>query len=157
MERPKFNIFDVFMLFVIVIVVAGGVWFITTRGDGMDTTVQIVVEFTNQPQDFVDSIVFGGEIRDSIRNFFLGYVMDVRVEPATRVTFNHEISQFVLESIPDRYDIYLTIVGYGTENPSFIRMEGQEKRVGQEVFLRGRGYAGIGFITEISTAPREDS
>ena len=155
---PRFNIVDVLVILAIIAVAAAAVWFFTSAGIGHERYVYFVVEFQEQMPDFESRIIAGyapeAEVRDSIRNLFLGHVWDVHSQPAVLVTFDNTTNTFISETIPDRYDVYVTIRGVGTENESAIMSNGQIVRVGQEMFIVGRGYAGHGFITQIWTRAR---
>ncbi|MCL2396823.1 MAG: DUF4330 domain-containing protein [Defluviitaleaceae bacterium] len=154
MSKPRFNIIDAVVILAIIAVIAAGIWYFSTARGGDQVGVYFVVEFRGRMPGFEDNIAVGGEIRDSIRNVLLGRVVYVDVQPATQTTFDNETGVFMLADLPDRYDVYVTIRGNGTENNSEIRSEGELVRIGQEMFLRGRGYAGIGFITHLWTDGR---
>ncbi|MCL2574732.1 MAG: DUF4330 domain-containing protein [Defluviitaleaceae bacterium] len=159
-SKPKFNIIDALVILVILVVIAAGIWFLTSSGAGNERYVYFVVEFQEQLPDFEDRVrartgfAPEAEVRDSIRNLFLGHAWDVWSEPATLVTFDNTSETFILETIPDRYDVYVLIRGVGTENESAIMSNGQIVRVGQEMFIAGNGYTGIGFVTQIWTTWR---
>ena len=157
-RAPRFNIIDVLVVLVIIAVIAAAAWFFISAGFGDERYVYFVVEFQEQMPGFKDKIIAGyapsAEVRDSIRNYFLGHVWDVHSRPAALVTFDNTTNTFINGTIPDRYDIYVTIRGVGTENESAIMTNGQIVRVGQEMFIAGHGYAGRGFITQIWTTAR---
>ncbi|MDR2183134.1 MAG: DUF4330 domain-containing protein [Clostridiales bacterium] len=158
MSKPRFNIVDGLVILAVIAVIAAAIWFFASAAPGDERYVYFVVEFQGQLPDFEDNITVGyapeAEVRDSIRLYFLGHAWDVRSRPAEIITFDNTVNEFVLETIPDRYDVFLTIRGVGTEDDTSIQSNGQIVRVGQEMFIRGRGYAGIGFITEIRTTER---
>ena len=157
-SKPRFNIVDGLVALVIIAALAGGIWFFTNTGFGDDVYVYFVVEFQEQMPDFVSNLEAGEtertEVRDSVRNLFLGHVWDYEVRPAVLTTFDHSANSFVVANIPDRYDVHVTIRGIGTENESSIQSNGQIVAVGQEMFIAGWGYAGRGFIIDIMTTAR---
>lgn len=157
-RAPKFNIVDGLMILAIIAGIAAAIWYFTSTGLGDERYVYFVVEFPAQMPDFEDNVYAGfapeAEVRDSIRNYFLGHAWDVWSRPAELLTFDNIANEFIIETIPDRYDVYITIRGVGTENESNIMSNGQIVRVGQEMFIAGNGYAGIGFITQIWTTER---
>ena len=160
MSKPRFNIIDVLVILAIIAAIAAAIWFFAGAGAGNERYVYFVVEFQEQMPDFEDRIraqtgyAPNAEVRDSIRNTFLGHAWDVWGQPAVLVTFDNTTNTFVSETIPDRYDVYVLIRGVGTENESAIMSNGHIVRVGQEMFIVGQGYAGIGFITQIWTTAR---
>ena len=157
-NKPKFNIIDGLVILAVIAIISAAVWFLTTAGPGDEVYVYFVVEFQGQMPDFENNVIAGyapnAEVRDSIRNYFLGHAWDVESRPAATVAFDNTTNTFVMATIPDRYDVYVTIRAVGTENHTAIQANGHTVRVGQEMFIRGRGYAGIGFITQIWTTER---
>jgi len=157
-SKPRFNIVDGLVVLAIIAALAAGVWYFTNTGFGDDVYVYFIVEFQEQMPDFASNLRAGEteetEVRDSVRNLFLGHVWDYEVRPAVLTTFDHASNSFVTTNTPDRYDVYVTIRGVGTENESSIQSNGQIVAVGQEMFIAGRGYAGRGFITQIWTTAR---
>ncbi|MCL2855624.1 MAG: DUF4330 domain-containing protein [Defluviitaleaceae bacterium] len=151
----KFNIIDALIILAVLAVGAGAVWFFTTAADTEDGYVYFVVEM-RQAMPTVPaqiSAAVGGEIRDSVRNYLLGQIVDVRHQPAYGVTFDNTTATFNNVPVPERYDVFITIRGRGTFSPSQILTEGQPVRVGMEKFLRGRGFAAIGVVVEVTPMP----
>jgi len=149
----KFNIIDVLIILGVIAGIAGAVWFFTNATDTEDGYVEFVVELRQAMPHFMEQIDVGGEIRDSIRNYLLGRVVDMRYQPAVTMTFDNETGTFSNTIVPDRYDVYITIRGRGSWNDSQILTEGQPVRVGMDKFLRGRGFAAIGVVVEVTPMP----
>lgn len=149
----KFNIIDALIILGLIGGIAGAVWFFTNAADTEDGYVEFVVELRQAMPHFMEQIDVGGEIRDSIRNYLLGRVVDMRYQPAVTMTFDNETSTFSNTVVPDRYDVYITIRGRGSWNDSQILTEGQPVRVGMDKFLRGRGFAAIGVVVEVAPMP----
>lgn len=151
MKEARFNIIDAIAILGIAGLIAVGAWFFTNLDTGENVTVYFTVEIREREDGFADLIEVGDEIRDAVRNYFLGHVHNVEVRPTEIITFDQDNQAFIYSRIPERYDVWLTVRGVGTETASAIATHGQEVRVGQEVFLRGRGYAGLGFIVNLRT------
>jgi len=149
MQKTKFNIVDFLIILILLLIVAIGIWYFSNIGDGHAIYTYFIVEITNMDPDFSELVAHGDPIRDAVRNYFLGYVVNVEAVPAVLVTFDAINEQFITQNIPERYDIYITIRGNGSQTASSITTEGHQVRVGQEVFIRGRGYAGSGFLTNL--------
>jgi len=130
---------------------AAGAWLFMGRFGGGDDYVYYVVELRRVMPGHADFLTEGGEIRDSVRNYFLGHITNVRSEPAREVTFDYETLTNSYSYVLDRYDVYITIRGRGVITPSEIRVEGQPVRVGMEKFLRAHSFAGIGVVVGIDT------
>jgi len=149
--KPRFNIIDAVVVLIIAGVVAFGVWFFGGATEEPNVHVYFTVELRNLEPNFDDFIELGGEVRDSIRNYFLGYVYDILVLPAHIITFDVENREYVMETIHDRVDIYLTVRGRGFASDYAIYVEGQLVTIGREMPIRGRGFVGTGFITMLRT------
>lgn len=153
MTKPRFNIVDALVILLLAAAIAAGIWLFTSGGEGPNVYVYFTVEFRNQLHGFEEYVEKGGEVRDSVRNYFLGHVYDIDVRPAAVITFDSGNRQFVEETIPDRSDIYLTIRGRGTESDAAIHVEGHLVTIGRSMNIRGRGFVNQGFITELRTEP----
>ena len=151
MKKTRFNIVDLFALIVIVAIAGLAWWYFSSIDTGQDVNVIFVVEIRNMEADFAGKISEGDEVRDSIRNYFYGHVVSVEAIPMMNPTFNSEDLVFAQQRVPNRYDVRITIIGAGNETDSAISVYGNELRVGQEMFIRGLGFAGHGFLVGIRT------
>ena len=149
-KRFKFNIIDVFIVLFVLAAAAGAIWFFTVVAGGETGYVEFTVEVREAMPELFEAIEIGGEIRDSVRNYFLGHITDVSYQNAVTTTFSTDDEVFTQQHVPDRLDIFITIRGRGNFNPSEILSEGQNVRVGQTKYLRGRGFAAIGTVVGIS-------
>jgi hypothetical protein len=155
-KRSKFNIIDVLILLVIIIIIAAGIWFFANfaRNDGI--YVYFTIELRNRESGFADLILPDDEIRDSVRNYFLGHVVWVDEQPALMVSFDHRTQTYIETIIPDRYDVFVTIRGVGNQSEAYVRTHGHDMRIGQSMFIRGRGYAGVGYIVGLEIHDRQN-
>lgn len=150
-KKAKFSIIDGLIVVALLGIIAGGIWFFANNRGGEAGYITYVVELAQAHPGYAQNITIGGEIRDSVRNYFLGHVADVRYEPAVQINFNHYTQEFEQTLVPDRYDIYITIQGPATLGHSEIRVHGQPIRVGMDKFLRMHSFAGIGVVVGIDT------
>jgi len=153
MTKPRFNLIDALVILAIAAIVVFGLWYFTSAGQEVNAYVYFTVEFRNQAEGIEDFIELGGEVRDSVRNYFLGYIYSIDVRPAHILNFDSTNNIFVQETIPERTDIYLTIRGRGHESMSEITVEGNRVTIGRDMHIRGRGFVNRGFITELRTTP----
>ena len=154
-SKRKLNVVDIVIMLVLVgsIFIVGyvtGMFGGSTSG-GANTTVYFTVEITYLRENFTEHINVGDSIRDAIRGDFLGVVDSFTVEPTEIATTDRVNNQFVMTEVPERYTVFLTIRGNGTKTDSHIAVEGNTIAVGQTMSIRGKGYAGTGFITNIET------
>ncbi|MBZ4645599.1 MAG: hypothetical protein PWR27_484 [Petroclostridium sp.] len=118
-------------------------------GEELSRKVQYDVEIKAQTKEFADVIKVGDEIRESIKGNYLGKVVKKQVLPATDVTKNLEKGKFEKVEIPNAYDVILTLEANGAVTPDSILAEGVEIKVGQRLYVKGKGYAGASFIIGI--------
>jgi len=150
-SKPRFNILDAAIVLILAAIIAFGVWYFGSATDEPNVYVYFTVEFRNQGPGVENYIEIGGEVRDSVRNYFLGHVVSVDVLPAFIINFDFENLEYVMETIPERNDIYITIRGRGAESDNAIHVEGHLVTIGREMNIRGRGFVNRGFITMLRT------
>lgn len=148
----KVNIIDLSIILVVVLVAAAvyGVYFRKTESaEATADRIEYDVELTVKPEEFVDAIKIGDEIRDSVRGHYLGKVIDKKKLPATKVIENIDKGEFVKAEIPGMYDVIVTIEANGMVTPRSILAEGVEVKVGQRMYIKGKGYASPGYIVRL--------
>jgi len=150
----KFNIVDVVLMLLVAVVIIGGIWFLTRDSGGEARYVYFTVEMRSMEEHFAEIPEIGGVVRCAIRNHFLGYVYDVRVEPFYIISFNPLEGIFFRDTVPERYDVFITVRGNGTETDLAIHSEGELIRIGREMSIGGRGFAHTGFVVYLRTEPR---
>ena len=154
--KRRLNAIDVVIILLLVgsIFAVGyviGIFGGASSSGGEDTTVHFTIEMTYLREGFIEHINVGDVIRDSIRGEFLGVIDSFTVAPTDIATTDRMNSEFVMTVVPERYTVLLTIKSTGTESESRIEVEGHTITVGQMMSIRGKGYAGMGFITNIRT------
>ncbi|NLY44169.1 MAG: DUF4330 domain-containing protein [Clostridiaceae bacterium] len=149
----KINIIDMLILLIIAGAAAGAYVKFFKKDDKAvqsDRKIQYDIEIKAQTKEFADVIQTGDEIRDSIRSDYLGKVVNKQVVPTIEVNANIEEGTFVTTEVPERYDIILTLEANGSVSGTSIKAEGTEIKVGQRMYIKGKGYAGSGYILRIS-------
>ena len=92
----------------------------------------------------------GDQLVDTVKNYSLGTVVSVRVEPAVVQVLNQETQTYVDAVLEDYEDVYVTVESTCTENEDALLLDGgYDFRVGQVAYVRGPGYMGSGPVTEI--------
>jgi len=147
--KSKFNIIDFFILVVVAGIIAVAVWFFMPSNDGDEVYVYFTVEIRETMPNFVDSVPIASMVRDSVRNYSLGYVWDVNTTPTVFYTLNHQTLEMAPQEVFDRYNTYITIRAEGVLSNSEIGIGQTSVRVGQRMYLRGLGFAGFGFVTDL--------
>ncbi len=149
----KINIVDLLIIVLVlsVAVAAYGFFFGGNEKQVLDTA-KVVYDFeiTNVNQDFIDAIVPGGPIRDSVRGNDLGRVVGKESRNATMLNEDLINGRYVIADVPDAYDVVITIEADANITPANIIVGGAEVKVGKKFFIKGKGFANQGFVTKIT-------
>jgi len=148
-KKPKFNFIDILLILFVLAVAAFGAWFFLGREGVQRQEVRFTVEIRETLPGMHENFTRGANVLESVFNHHLGYIENVDFRPTLVPVFDHDAQAISLTEIPNRYDILVTIIANANVNPSRIWIEETILRVGQQVHLRGYGFAGYGFIIEI--------
>ena len=150
----KFNVLDVFicvgitaMVFMVMAYLGGGSSIMASN----KKTVYFTVEAVSLPPGFHEKIRIGDTIEDSAKGYYYGVVSHVEAEPTVIETLDSVNQKIVKAEVPDRETILLTVKCDGTESDILITAGGQPIKIGQQMRLKGKGYALGGFILEMWT------
>lgn len=106
-SKYRFNIIDV-LLIVLILGVLGGIYYFVS-GDGgaflkgaiKDThDVRYVIELKTVDKDYVDNILIGDNVTETIRSGNIGRIVDVEVSPAWAITTNLETGEMLKSYYP---------------------------------------------------------
>ena len=147
--KAKFNIIDFLILIAVGGVIALAIWFFMPSEAGDQVYVYFTVEIRETLPDFDQNVPIRGIVRDSVRNYSLGEVWEVETTPAIIYTLNHQTLEMAAQEVGDRYNTYITIRSAGVISGSEISIGQTSVRVGQRMYLRGLGFAGYGFVTDL--------
>lgn len=149
----KINIVDL-LIIVLILSIAGGAYVMFFGGSEKQVleTSKVVYDFeiTNVNKDFVDAIVSGSPIRDSVRGNDLGRVVSKTSRNATMLNEDLINGRYVIADVPDAYDVVITIEANANITPANIIVGGAEVKVGKKFFIKGKGFANQGFVTKMT-------
>jgi hypothetical protein len=144
------NVLDLVFLIVIALGLVIGYKYISGSAmAGYQSNVYFEVELKSVKQEFADKIQIGDEIKDSIKDYYLGKVSNKRVVKEVSVNWDSNAQKFVESESPEDVTVYIEVLCNGTVNDEdgFIYAESQPVSVGKEMFIKGKGYAHAGYIT----------
>lgn len=149
-KKRKFNIIDILFILMIVLIAFVGYKFLN-RQQTVGETVQVVfdVEFRNKDLGYADEIEVGMLVSDSVRGGKYGVVQSVIEYPDYIIVFDQKNEEFVNATIPDKYRVKITVAAEGRETEKTIVAGDEIIKVGQEVYIKGKGFASEGFITDL--------
>ena len=94
----------------------------------------------------------GQSITDSARNNALGTVVEVQCEPGTYFTLSEREHAWINAPVPDRINVNMTVEASATGDDSQLLINGSYALwVGDNIYVRGPGYIGIGDVIAIES------
>lgn len=151
-EARHFNFLDIFIIVIVVAVIGGG-WFAyrnyTQNQQANMYDAEYQVEIKGVEQSFVDAITKGDALRESIKGNALGTVVDIAATPATNVNTDYLNGRFVEVPVPNKLDLVLKIRSKAVMTEQSITVGGLTIKIGQRLYVKGKGYANQGYILNI--------
>ncbi len=159
-KKLKFNLVDVLIIIGIILAAAMCVYVLsslkdTGSGSAADNVkMRYSVEFKKKEKTVVDAFEAAAERGDSCfvseKEKAAATLKEVIAVPAKKATTNLETGEALFSDIEDKYDVTVVLESEGTETDKDILADGKAPiKVGDEISVKGKGYAGYGFITSL--------
>lgn len=155
MEQPKrktINVLDIIIILVAIVIGVVGIK-LMSNNDVKETahTSKVIykVKGTDCLPQIEEYITEGSMIYDSIKNYNIGKVIKCEIEPTGVYVPDLERGIVVENFKDDKVDVTLTIEADAVQSDSQIAIGNYEIKVGQEAFVRGKGYAMAGYVVAI--------
>lgn len=162
MKKPKFNVIDCLIIMCVALCLAGGLYIFTnlkeTSTSGANPVkIRYTVEFTRRDAAAVSLFEEAAEKGDhcfvSEKEKADATLVKTEYTPAKVLTTNSLTGETDWADIPELYDITVTLESEGTETDDTLTAgTGTAIKVGDEISVKGKGYAGYGFITSLEIA-----
>ena len=160
MKKFKFNLIDFIIVLCIVCAgvlaafVLGNLKGTSGGGEAETETLKYSVEFTKKDKIVLDEFLAAKERGDSCfvseKEKAPAVISDVIYTPAKEQTTNLRTGETNWEGIPELYDVTVVLESPGTQNNKDVIAGGSAVlKVGEEISVKGKGYAGYGFITSL--------
>ena len=137
------------------------VWFLGgrsgtgTTSETQNTTATFKIQLTKAEKSLYDKFLAGLENDESvwigIKERFEGKLTGIELSPSTKVGTDLSSGKAVLLEDPVLYDITLEVTADVLETSSQISSSNTPIRVGEETAIRGKGFAGYGFVIDLAT------
>ena len=148
----KFNIIDLLIVLFVLLIIGGGYTYLH-KGKSAAAEVKKIqydIEMQLQSKEFVDMIKKGDEIRDGLRNNYLGKVIDIKPLPAITINENIIEGKYVKAETPGMYDVVVTLEADAVFSPGNITVNSVGIKVGKKLeSVKGKGYASQCYILGI--------
>lgn len=158
MLRNRIGVID----FLIIGLLCIGVFFLFNRFDSgaittasMTEEVIFVFEAKNVSPGFYEAIEIGSEVFNSIRNYYIGEVVDVTRKPLKVWTEDIVNGEFKIVEDPYRYTVHVTIRSEGINTDTSIYAGQELIKIGHIFPIKGRGFASNGVVISIEEVGHE--
>ncbi len=151
-RKFKINVFDIVVVIVIIAVAAAAYLFMNRGGEVAAQTSKVTykIEITEKPVGFSELVEVGDTITDNIKNYTMGKVKAVEVQPYTDIVEDYVNGRYAQGETEGLENIIITIEADATESDSSIIVGGNYVvKAGKEVAIKGQGYAGTGHVISI--------
>ncbi len=155
-EEPKIkkiNALDIFIILIVIVTCVIGYSYMkkedsTLISSNVNKVVYKIRTSESTPKGF-DMIEEGTTIFDGLKNYNIGKIIKKEYEPSTRFAVNESKKVFEKNELEDKIDIILTIEADATSTDKEILVGDYELKIGNETFIKGKGYAGGGYVISI--------
>ncbi|MDF2521896.1 MAG: hypothetical protein K0R84_2524 [Clostridia bacterium] len=148
-----FNIIDILIIIIIAVIIGGGIYAYKEYQESLSTnikTVEYSVEIKGVDEKFVNAINNGDLIRESVKGNSLGSVSGKSFVPSTNIYSDYLNGKYVVSQVPGKLDLILTLTSDAQVTDRSVSVGGLEIRIGQKIYVKGKGYAGEGFVINMN-------
>ena len=138
----KINIIDLTVILVLLVVMAAGgfkLFYVNPEYQPVlkDVKMDLLVQGVRQPT--VSAIQVGDRVNEKNSGGYFGTVTDIEVTPAQEFVPTQQ-GTLVRAELPGRYDIKLTVESQAEITREYVRISGQQIRIGYSPTIRTRIY-----------------
>lgn len=151
-DKKRFNLLDL-LIVVVIIAILGGGWYVYSKyidaQQKNKTAIEYEVELKGVDENFLNAIAKGDPLRESVKGNNLGFVEQKLVVPASNINTDFLNGRYVAVPVPDKQDLILKISAVASVSDRSITVGGLEIKIGQKIFVKGKGYAKEGYVLNI--------
>lgn len=149
-KKFRINFFDI-VIIVIVACVGIGLYVFTHRDTTLNTQqLTYRIQLDGVVKGLADYIHEGDQLFENKKNYNMGNVVSVETVPYSKITPDYENNIYKDSVDPTCESVIITVQANVTETDSAYAVDGQYiVRAGTEIFVKGPGYAGEGYVIEI--------
>ncbi len=151
-KKWKWNLFDIGIVVLILVIAAGGYWFLnrSTPTSSNTQTLRYTVVLNAVPNQMEEALQVGDALTESTKNYSIGTLVDFRVEEATDMAPNYAEHKYMEKTIPEQKKLFLMIEAQAVESNSAFTISGSyQVKPGETIAVKGPGYAAEGMILSI--------
>lgn len=151
-KMKKINLLDIFIILIVFLAFLIGYKFINTTENVVTSSTEKVIyqiKTSETIEEVYDVIEVGTPIYDGQKNYCIGTVIDKQYEKSIGYASNMKDGKYVATELEDYVDIILTIEANAEFSEQNISVGEFEVKVGTETYLKGKGYAMVGYVISI--------
>lgn len=151
-KKAKFTMIDALIILVVIAVAVVAMkklapsMFMKTEKNTAEFTVLI----SEKDISFADAMSVGDRVTLSLTEKDGGVIKAIDTKVAEKMAFDSIDGSYKIQKIEDKRDVYVTIDADVETSDLYVKTGGTEIRVGEEIPVRGKGYATKGFIIEVN-------
>lgn len=151
-KKIKFTVIDALIILVVIAAIAIAAvkfapsLFIKTE----KSTAEFTVLIAEKEIGLADAMSVGDRVTLSLTEKDGGVIKNIESKTAEKVTFNSIDGSYKIAQIEDKRDIYVTVEADVDVSDLAVKTGGTEIRVGEEIPVRGKGYATQGYIIAVN-------
>lgn len=149
-KKFRINFFDIIII-VIVACIGIGLYVFTHRDTTLDTKqLTYKIELDGVVKGLANYVHEGDELFENTKNYSMGKVVSVETVPYSTITPDYDNNIYKDSVDPTCESVIITLNANVTETDSAYAVDGQfVVSAGTEIFVKGPGYAGEGYVIEI--------
>ncbi|MCL2618177.1 MAG: DUF4330 domain-containing protein [Defluviitaleaceae bacterium] len=148
----KLSVMDVLLVAGVALIVYAGVQFsapVSVEASPSDTTIIYTVELTNKRSDFLDNVLVGETLFDSVRGFEIGRIISVDSRPFYADAPDFESNTIRKGEVEGFSFIYIEVEAQAQITDRATSVGHFDVMVGMEMFVRTRDFASTGFVVRL--------
>ena len=149
--KRKWTIIDTLIVIIAALAIAAaGIMFAPKLGQHKtNREVEFTVMIQDKEKGLADTMKSGDKVTLSLTEKDGGVIEDVRTEPTVAMVYDSIEGVYRNETNREREDIYIKIKADCSVSDIAISTGDTKIKVGQEIPVRGKGYATNGYVIEI--------
>lgn len=150
-KKMKFTAIDALIVIAVIIVIAvAGVMFGPSLLDRAEKAkVDFTVLLSAEDKGFSDAMSVGDNVTLSFTEKDGGVIKTIEARPAEYMVFDSINGEYKVQRVEDQEDIYVTIESDVDITDLYVKTGDTEIRTGEEIPVRGKGYASSGYIISV--------
>ncbi|MBR0276984.1 MAG: DUF4330 family protein [Clostridia bacterium] len=147
MKKTKFNVIDVIIVFLIIAIIAAGVYFYIAKfknsKDSNSNTVNIefTIEVNGLTQDAAYSFTEGDEVSFGESASGSGKIKKVEVDTYKKIAKDTEKGEFLFSEVPGEYTVKVTISSDVNKTDTYYKSGEEFIAIGREMPFNAKGSA----------------